>query len=165
MDRNLSKISIDSSRSILKAIEQMDNVHHKLLIVEEDGHYSGLVSFGDIQRAIIKGISLKESVSRIIRKKLTIASVHDDREKVKALMWEKRIEYMPVINDAGDVEDVFYWDDFFDVRIDAERPLLDIPVVIMAGGKGTRLKPITNVLPKPLVPVESPEDGNQTYTL
>ena len=78
----------------------------------------------------------------------------DNRETIKEWMLVKRAELMPVLNASGNLVDVIFWNDILEEtpRVD-NRPKIDLPVVIMAGGKGTRLRPITNVLPKPLVPI------------
>jgi len=60
---------------------------------------------------------------------------------------------MPIISENKELVDVLFWEDLFKKESRKLRVNLDIPVVIMAGGKGTRLKPITNILPKPLIPL------------
>ena len=68
-------------------------------------------------------------------------------------MMKELIDCMPVLNSSGEIVDVLFWHDIFDIPVVDTRAKIDLPVVIMAGGKGTRLKPITNVIPKPMIPV------------
>jgi NDP-sugar pyrophosphorylase family protein len=83
------------------------------------------------------------------------ASCSDIRKKAKALMQQHVIERIPVINKDGAVVDVILWLDYLKTEsegYDSKTPL-QTPVVIMAGGKGTRLDPFTKILPKPLIPL------------
>lgn len=153
MLREISSLTVDCGESLLAVIHKMDASEHRLLIVSKNGRYSGLVSIGDIQRAIIKGVALDSPMEPFMRPNATVASIHDDLEEVKEVMRERMIEFMPLIGDDGQVADIIFWQDIFEGEITNNRPKIDLPVVIMAGGKGTRLKPITNVIPKPLIPV------------
>lgn len=146
-------ISVDSQDTLLSVIHKMDNTAHRLLLVLKEGRYKGLVSIGDIQRAIIKGVSFDSPIEPILRNNATVATIHENMDSVKEIMRERMIEFMPVIDDEGQIKDIIYWKDIFEGEMSVNRPKIDLPVVIMAGGKGTRLKPITNVIPKPLVPV------------
>lgn len=142
------------SSTILEALKKMDYLDKKLLIVllGNDKFY-GLLSAGDIQRAIIQNKSLDTQVSNVLRKNIRVASPHDTFESIKRMMLEYRMELCPIVNSQNEIIDVYFWEDLFENKILPPSELIDFPVVIMAGGKGSRLKPITNVLPKPLIPI------------
>ena len=141
------------SVSLLYAMKLMDSLNVKTLFVFEKEHFEGILTIGDIQRAIIKGAALSEPISQILDKHKIYASLNESKEQIAEKMRLMRAEVMPIIDKEGNLKDVWFWGDIFSKTDMPFREPIDLPVVIMAGGKGTRLKPLTNVLPKPLIPV------------
>jgi dTDP-glucose pyrophosphorylase len=131
----------------------MDKVASKMLFVFNEDSFIGLLTMGDIQRAIIRNLPLSSYISEIIDSNKVYASIHEARESISEKMRRMRAECMPVLNDSGQLVDVIFWKDIFGSKTKPEKEKIDLPVVIMAGGKGTRLKPLTYVIPKPLIPI------------
>lgn len=148
----INKISIPLSFSILDALKKMDQENVKLLIILDKGKFAGLLTIGDIQRAIIKDIPIMSTVDIIKRDNIHIARKNDNLEEIKINMLKGRDECMPIVDENNVLIDAIFWEDLFqDIRIN--KPKLNIPVVIMAGGIGSRMKPLTNIIPKPLIPI------------
>lgn len=148
-------ITIGPDTTILDAIKQMDRIKRKLLLVARGKQFESLLSIGDIQRAIIRGDKFETPIGRILRdaKKIRVAHVDQSFEQIKETMLQYKTEFMPVINSAGDIEKLYFWEDLFGKPQKSEPARLVLPAVIMAGGEGRRLRPITNVLPKALLPI------------
>ena len=157
MDKRIQSISIAKAESIIVALKQMDAMKVKLLLVTDGEKFCSLLSIGDIQRAIIANVPLESPVEQILRSKVNVAKVGDDRERIIARMKERRNDFMPIVDDDDNIADVIFWEDISSYKEHRIKAPFTLPVVIMAGGKGTRLRPLTNVLPKPLIPI-----GEQT---
>ena len=151
MEINNRKIAL--FETIIEALKQMDTEKVKSLFVFTEDKFEGLLTIGDIQRAILKGIDLSSTISSILSKDKIYASVGETRESIKIKMSRLRAECMPVVDEDGNLVEVYFWKDLLGDLTQKNVPNISLPVVIMAGGKGTRLAPLTNVYPKPLIPI------------
>lgn len=151
----IKKKIVSADKTIIQTMKLMDEAYTKLLLVFEKDIFLGILTIGDLQRAIIANTPFSTPIGKIVSHEgKRYAHVWDNREKIKEWMLENRAELMPVLDENEQLADVIFWDNILsDTKADDNRPKIDLPVVIMAGGKGTRLKPITNVIPKPLIPV------------
>lgn len=145
--------TIQVTSTLLEALKKMDVLDKKLLIVLETEKFEGLLSAGDIQRAIIQNKPLETTVKEVLRQNIRIAHPQDSLESIKKMMFEFRMELCPVVDENNEIVNVFFWEDILEGKKPQPLSQFNLPVVIMAGGVGSRLKPLTNVLPKPLIPI------------
>jgi dTDP-glucose pyrophosphorylase len=148
---------IDKNITVKQAMLRLTEKGIKILFITgENQKLIGTLTDGDIRRGITRGIDLTANVSEVIKKKFISFNVNDGNAKQKAIEMIKEylIEFVPIIDDSGKVIDIISWyDNLTSEPAKVNRPFFDNPVVIMAGGKGTRLDPFTKILPKPLIPL------------
>jgi len=148
---DIQTLFINRDTSIRQAIEKLDKTAKRILIVVENNKLIGVVTDGDIRRWILKSGDLSYSVNKI----MNIRPIYlDEENKVKAneMMKKYRIEAIPLVNEYNEVVDIIFWNDLYDNKFKYSNTK-NIPVVIMAGGKGTRLHPYTKIIPKALIPI------------
>lgn len=136
--------------TLIDALKYMDSVEKKILVICDGEQFIGLISIGDIQRAILNKDDLQDKVVSHIRNDIIYAHQSDDLKMIKKQMRKKRIECMPVVDENNNLVDIIEWEELL---WNIKKPPIHCPVVIMAGGQGQRLRPLTNIIPKPLIPI------------
>ena len=128
------------------AIERLNNVGVKIALVLDDKYrLLGTISDGDFRRGILSGLSLEDTVEKIMNKNPCTVSESTGRLEILKLMTETKILQIPIIDKNNFVIGLHLWDD-----ISVQVKYSNI-MVIMAGGKGSRLHPQTENRPKPML--------------
>ena len=134
--------------TIHDAIINLDKVAIKVvLVVNEKRKLEGTISDGDIRRGLLRGLHLSSPIESIVFRTPMVVSLDMVRETVRQLMVVNKIQQIPVVDELNNVVGLHLWDEV------AIPPLRDNLMVIMAGGKGTRLLPHTENCPKPMLTV------------
>ncbi|MCP4400090.1 MAG: CBS domain-containing protein, partial [bacterium] len=154
----MKTLLIGPDTSIKQAMQKLSETAERILFVtDEQGKVLGTVTDGDIRRRIIHGVSLTDCVPEVMNAKFLAVQerCQDIRGEARSLMQQHLVERIPVLNEDGVITDVILSLDYLHLpSIHEKKPITShIPVVIMAGGKGTRLDPFTRILPKPLIPL------------
>lgn len=153
----MKSIFIRPNNTIKDALKQLSKAGEKCLVVIEAGEkVLGTLSDGDVRRAILIGNNIDEPIQEIFNKNSTCL-VQDQFtiEELHEIFLKNRFDLIPVVNKSGKVVEILTWNKVFQQERDSKNNNFhNIPVVIMAGGRGARLEPFTQVLPKALVPVQ-----------
>lgn len=154
----MDTLIINQLLPIRKALEILDGSHTKtLFVVNDSNRLQGSLTDGDIRRWILKNGNINGTVLEACNTEPFVLNHPVERAKALKMMQENHLHAAPVIDKNGHVIRVVLRDELSGGGTTlSDRMLTDVPVVIMAGGKGTRLDPFTRILPKPLIPV-----GNQ----
>ena len=147
IDNNLKKFIGLDSLNVLQAMQQIDaNTCGILLIVDSNNKLIGCLTDGDVRRYLLSGGKLEDNVVPAINKAPRVAR---NIEEATKLFHKKNYIAIPIVDDERHVVSVYLGNG----EMGIPKVSLQVPVVINAGGKGTRLDPYTRVLPKPLIPV------------
>ncbi len=145
---DIGDVVVRSSATVRDAISRIDIGGQQFaMVLDDEDRLRGIVTDGDIRRAILRGVSLEDSVTTVMNTDPKTSSIDDSEEVVAALMERHAIRFVPVV-DA-------------DLRVSAivnnigrvHTASVANPVVLMAGGRGQRLYPLTRDVPKPMLPI------------
>ncbi len=114
-------------------------------MVNAAGELEGTISDGDIRRGLLKGLGLTSPITNVIHRNPLVVPPDMGRELVKQLMVANKIQQIPAVDERNHVIGLHLWDEI------ATAPVRSNLMVIMAGGRGTRLRPHTENCPKPLL--------------
>ncbi|MFA6126533.1 MAG: nucleotidyltransferase family protein [Bacteroidales bacterium] len=144
----ISEIKITPSVTIREAFRIIDTGAMKIaLVVDEAGRLIGTLTDGDIRRGLLKGMEMDDPIRDIYNHHPISVKLSDPKEKIIELAVARRIYQIPVVDDDGRVIRLAE----IDHLIKQEKH--PNTIVLMAGGLGSRLRPLTNHTPKPMLPV------------
>ncbi|MGE5373181.1 MAG: nucleotidyltransferase family protein [Solirubrobacterales bacterium] len=142
------KARIYKDTPIIEAIRSIDTSAIQIgLVIDDNNTLLGTITDGDIRRAILRGLSLDEPVMAIMNRNPIVAHLTDGREVILETMRKWSLHHIPIVNEANQLIGIETIDAI--IRPDAQPN----PVVLMAGGIGSRLWPLTEECPKPLLKI------------
>ncbi|MEA5051042.1 MAG: sugar phosphate nucleotidyltransferase [Oscillospiraceae bacterium] len=145
---------IDGGATVEDGMKKLQSSGHKILFIAPDDRLEAVFTDGDVRRYMLADGDLCAPIrAAAVEHPLCVRGFHE--AAARALLAERDISCCPMLDESGRIHALV----FRDVTVHRPQHAIDAPVVIMAGGFGTRLLPYTEILPKPLMPV-----GNLTIT-
>ena len=150
----MKDIIVQTNITIRQAMKTLEKTSEKcILVVDKNKKLLGTLTDGDLRRSILRGVKFSEDISTSYNTEPTYLTKDEyDIKEAFNLLRDLKIDLIPIIDQANMVVDYVTWSDKSG-KGQPKKSLKNVPVVIMAGGKGTRLEPFTKVLPKPLIPI------------
>lgn len=145
---HIEELYIQPETTVLEAMKKLDETGLRILLIAPGGRLEAVVTDGDLRKLILRGGQLGDPV-RLAANYHPYSLPLSERGAARRILKEKVIDALPLLDNNGCIADIVFAN-----RLDVDnRRRAGLPVVIMAGGLGTRLYPYTKILPKPLIPV------------
>ncbi|MBM9501946.1 nucleotidyltransferase family protein [Leptospira sp. 201903071] len=145
---NWDNSKLSSEQTLIEAIRAMDSSGIQLILVSsKDNILEGILTDGDIRRAILKGSSLDIKIGDVMNRKPMTVQVETPQDEMLSIMRRYTLHHLPVIDKEGKIVEIITLDELIGA---IERPNW---VVLMAGGLGKRLRPLTDQIPKPMLSI------------
>lgn len=139
---------LEPTDSIKYALQKLNDTSKQFLIIlDKDDKLQGTLTDGDIRRAILNNISLENSIELIMNKNPIYAKKGLGKQEYADILFKKNRKQLPIVNDEMQLTDIFFLDEIL------YKNSMSNKVILMAGGLGTRLRPLTNEIPKPMLKV------------
>ena len=146
--KNIENIKIFQTSTLNNALKKMADGGIKIvLVIDKEDKLLGTLSDGDIRRGLLNGMDLNSTIESIFFKKPTIAKISDSKKEILKLALSKQIDQIPIIDENGKVQSIYLLHEFLKPKKKTNK------VVLMAGGMGTRLMPLTENTPKPMLKI------------
>ena len=146
--KNIQNIKLTVNATIKEALQIIDGGAMQIaLVVDENDKLLGTLTDGDIRRGFLKGLDLNSSIESIIFKTPTIAKISDTKEEILNLALSKKLHQIPIIDDDGKILGIQEIEELVKPKEKTNK------VILMVGGLGTRLRPLTENTPKPMLKV------------
>ena len=144
----LKDLTIAPEATVRAALEAIDRSKRQIaLVVSADGRLVATVTDGDVRRGILRGVDLDGPVSQVMNPAPTTVTQGAPDAETRRLIRARKLHHVPVLDATGHLVDLAMVEDLFGVTPK------DTRIVLMAGGLGKRLRPLTETMPKPMLPV------------
>ena len=146
--KNIKNIKLKQNATIKEALGIIDSGAMQIaLVVDDNDKLLGTLTDGDIRRGILRGLDLDSSIETIVCKEPAIAKISSTKEEILKIALSKKLHQIPIVDDNGIVLDLKEIEELVEPKIKTNR------VILMVGGLGTRLRPLTQDTPKPMLKV------------